>query len=48
VAVERRYRHLPPLPGTPVPHWLTAGTLPNGEVVWAYQGPQADRQELTA
>jgi hypothetical protein len=40
VAVERRYRHLP--------HWQTAGTRPDGEVVWAYQAPQADRQELTA
>ena len=48
VAVERRYRGLPPLPDMPVPHWLTAGTLPNGEVVWTYQAPQADRQEMTA
>jgi hypothetical protein len=48
VAVERRYRGLPPLPDAPLPHWLAAGTLPDGEVVWAYQEPQADRQELTA
>lgn len=48
VAVERRYRGLPPLPDMPMPHWQTAGTLPDGEVVWAYQAPQADRQELTA
>jgi hypothetical protein len=48
VAVERRYRHLPPLPQMPLPQWQTAGTRPDGEVVWAYQAPQADREDLPA
>ena len=39
VAVERRYRHLPPLPDAPVPMALMAQTD---------QAQQADRQELTA
>jgi hypothetical protein len=43
VAVERRYRNMPPLPDVPVPYWPTAkaeGLLP--------ADPQADRQEMTA
>jgi hypothetical protein len=44
VAVERRYRGLPPLPDAPVPYWptATAGALLDAETA------QADRQEMTA
>ena len=49
VAVERRYRGLPPLPNAPVPYWLTAKAeaLLDGDA-HASQEPQLDRQEMTA
>jgi hypothetical protein len=43
VAVERRYRNMPPLPDVPVPYWPTA----RAEGLLGAD-PQADRQEMTA
>jgi hypothetical protein len=44
VAVERRYRGLPPLPDVPVPYSLTA----KAEALLNAETARADRQELTA
>jgi hypothetical protein len=49
VAVERRYRGLPPLPDVPVPYWpIAKADMELGEAAQADQPPQADRQEMTA
>jgi hypothetical protein len=49
VAVERRYRGLPALPGPPVPHLLAAraGTW-TGDAAQPDRSGMADRQEVTA
>jgi hypothetical protein len=49
VAVERRYRGLPALPGQPVPHLLAArpGTW-TGDAARPDRSGMADRQEVTA
>jgi len=50
VAVERRYRGLPPLPDVPVPSALTtrAEALLDGDPEQAARVPPFDRQEVTA
>jgi hypothetical protein len=50
VAVERRYRGLPPLPDTPVPYTLTASAeaLFDGDVVRVDLVPLPGGQEVTA
>jgi hypothetical protein len=50
VAVERRYRNLPPLPDVPVSLTLTAKAeaLLDDEAAPTDLAPQADRQEMTA
>ncbi len=50
VAVERRYRGLPPLPDIPVPYALTAraAALLDGGPEQADMVPLPDRQEVTA
>jgi hypothetical protein len=50
VAVERRYRGLPPLPDIPVPYALTARAeaLLDGGPEQADMVPLSDRQEVTA
>jgi hypothetical protein len=49
VAVERRYRNLPPLPDAPVPYTLTAkaGALLDGQPDQADMAPCADGQAVT-
>jgi len=50
VAVERRYRDLPPLPDVPVPYWLTAQAeaLLDGVPERAGEVPDADGQGVSA
>jgi hypothetical protein len=49
VAVERRYRGLPALPGQPVPHLLAARPSTwTGEAAGPDRSGMADRQEVTA